>query len=535
MDTIINETKSLQCDDFKELEADELNAYEEAALTLVIKAITTKTIFLKSLQNILLKAWNPSKGMKIRHIQGNTFSVTFNHEWDRKRIMDSRPWSIMNSHLVVRDWPSNCAIDDVPFDYSPFWVRIFGLPPNQMTKNNAEKLDRELEKYERIPNFCFNCGRLGHVQRGCIFPPSPVQIERRNPFGPWLRAEFEGKCPKESEWNPNLLGKAADLKSHLEKASRRSSPQAPADDFFEVATSYSDKPKPHHLSSKHLTPDTPPNLSENPSPFFPNFKPLPSIAQLPNPLFSPLPLQAESEPYLAMTVGAPNKESQPILSGPKRKNHFPQAHNPKKTKIDQDPISPQGPTKKPDQISLYLGTSSNHQTTTKNAHLSRASRLRKIKHLARNNPPNNLKPPLPKPESLSPTSSNPLLSLTREQLPSKTRIFQLTKCLDIVQRSEPTVKCLEREKHIKLELDEQSRREESLWRQKSRILWQTEGDLNTRRKNSIDFLKDDNGKWLSNREEIGDFCVIEDQAWMIRWMQVERGFGVNYDVLNIRR
>ncbi|KAK2966972.1 hypothetical protein RJ640_009542 [Escallonia rubra] len=146
MDNIITQTRSLLCEDFIELEADNLNATMEAALTLVVKAITTKTIPLKPLQNILLKAWKPLKGMKVQHIQGNIFSVTFNHEWDRKRIMVSRPWSIMSSHLVVRDWSSDRAIEELSFDYSPFWIRIFGLPPNQMMKINAEKIGAKIGK-----------------------------------------------------------------------------------------------------------------------------------------------------------------------------------------------------------------------------------------------------------------------------------------------------------------------------------------------------------------------------------------------------
>ncbi|KAK2990333.1 hypothetical protein RJ640_003605 [Escallonia rubra] len=346
METIINQTKSLQCDDFIDLEEDELNASVEAALTLVIKAISTKTIFLKPLQNILLKAWNPSKGMKIRHIQGNIFSVSFNHEWDRKRIMDSRPWSIMNSHLVVREWPPNCAIEDVQFDYSPFWVRILGLPPNQMTKNNAVKIGSRIGKvldidftsdgqiswnnylrlqveinitqplhsgfhrsstatsnswinlrYERLPDFCFNCGRLGHVQRGCAFPPSPAQLESRNPFGPWLRANFDGICPSEAEWNPNLIGRAAAPNSQPEQAGRRRSIPIPTDELIEVATSPSDKPTFHLLSTKNLTPDSPSNPSDNPTPFFPHFKPLSSSSSTPNPLLSLLTPQAKPEPF----------------------------------------------------------------------------------------------------------------------------------------------------------------------------------------------------------------------------------------------
>ncbi|KAK2986148.1 hypothetical protein RJ640_026472 [Escallonia rubra] len=211
MDTIINQTKALMNEEFIELESDELNASEEAAMTLIVKAITTKTIYLKALQTILSKAWNPSKGMKIQQIHVNMFSISFKHEWDRKRILESRPWSIMGSHLVVRDWPTNLPIEDISFDSSPFWIRIFGLPPNQMTKNNSGKIGSKIgkvldidfttdgkiswNKYLRIQveinitqplHSGFHRSkevnskswmrlRLGHVQKGCSFQPLKAQ------------------------------------------------------------------------------------------------------------------------------------------------------------------------------------------------------------------------------------------------------------------------------------------------------------------------------------------------------------------------
>ncbi|KAK3024666.1 hypothetical protein RJ639_044282 [Escallonia herrerae] len=223
MDLIINQTKSLQCGEFIELEEDEFNASEEGALTLVIKAITNKTIYLKPLQNILLKVWNPSKGMKIQHIQGNTFSVSFNHEWDRKRIMDSRPWSIMSSHLVIRDWPTNCAIDDLSFDYSPFWIRILGLPPMHMTKKNAKKIGSSFGKVLEI-----DITADGKI--------SWTPDQKSTPFGPWMRAEFDGKCPFEAEWNPLMMGESAEQKTHLGNAAQYQSHMSSTVDASEKST-----------------------------------------------------------------------------------------------------------------------------------------------------------------------------------------------------------------------------------------------------------------------------------------------------------
>jgi len=64
-----------------------------------------------------------------------------------------------------------------------------------------------------------------------------------------------------------------------------------------------------------------------------------------------------------------------------------------------------------------------------------------------------------------------------------------------------------------MELQEWLQREETLWRQKSRTKWLIAADLSTkifhlttiirRHKNSIDFIKNQQGSWVSGREEIG--------------------------------
>lgn len=85
--------------------------------------------------------------------------------------------------------------------------------------------------------------------------------------------------------------------------------------------------------------------------------------------------------------------------------------------------------------------------------------------------------------------------------------------LSHVQALPPSLETEEKEAFIQFALQEQLAREELLWKQKSRVDWLTMPDLNTRlfhlstiirRRNSIDYLKAEDGRWLDNRQDIGD-------------------------------
>ncbi|KAK3009854.1 hypothetical protein RJ639_012839 [Escallonia herrerae] len=96
----------------------------------------------------------------------------------------------------------------------------------------------------------------------------------------------------------------------------------------------------------------------------------------------------------------------------------------------------------------------------------------------------------------------------------QTRLKNLSQKLNPIQQQEPTIENMEIEKYLTIEIDEQRKREESLWHQKFRVQLRTEGDLNTKflhlstlircRRNAIDFIKNSEGKWISSREEIRD-------------------------------
>jgi hypothetical protein len=89
--------------------------------------------------------------------------------------------------------------------------------------------------------------------------------------------------------------------------------------------------------------------------------------------------------------------------------------------------------------------------------------------------------------------------------------------LDQIQMSPPNPQSCLTESLVKKELDDLLLKEETLWRSKSRESWLKCRDLNTRfyhsstlirrRSNAVNFLKTNEGAWLSNRAEIGGSFV----------------------------
>ena len=54
-------------------------------------------------------------------------------------------------------------------------------------------------KYERLPSFCTNCGRLGHEARVC-----EAEVKHTKIFGPWLKAETKVMSPMFAAWEEKI-------------------------------------------------------------------------------------------------------------------------------------------------------------------------------------------------------------------------------------------------------------------------------------------------------------------------------------------
>ncbi|KAK4424823.1 Vinorine synthase [Sesamum alatum] len=132
--------------------------------------------------------------------------------------------------------------EDVSLDWSPFYVRVHGIPYSLRSTETARMIGTNLGEwedvtciedfiswpdslririnlnvmiplkralrlrlngggssivrftYERLPNFCYFCGKLGHIQRFCelTFADDFVDPGAYSPYGPWLRESLFG-------------------------------------------------------------------------------------------------------------------------------------------------------------------------------------------------------------------------------------------------------------------------------------------------------------------------------------------------------
>ena len=208
---------------------------------IVAKFFTKRRVNLGAVANTLKSAWRTDLSFEFRDLGENKAIVLFEDETDMIRVLTNGPWSFDKYLLAVHKLGEEEQIQDISFDMVSFWVQLHDIPARRMTKETGERIGRtlgEIEevdipetanllgkyirvrvkvdttqplcrgrlvkfggptpvwvscKYERLPIFCYWCGKLNHDEKDCgIWLRSRGTVQAHDQqYGAWLRAKPE--------------------------------------------------------------------------------------------------------------------------------------------------------------------------------------------------------------------------------------------------------------------------------------------------------------------------------------------------------
>lgn len=194
----------------------------------------------RAFKQSIVDALRLKRPVEVQVLGKNLFFFTFPTKRDMENILSSGPWNFDHNVVVLKRITGSEQPSEITLDSTSLWARIYDLPLRLRTDNMVARLGDmmgvfeeadtrdynrlgkfmrvkvsiDLKKpvrrgtvvrfqgndlkvffrYDRLPAFCFICGKLGHQMKECDNSESceeeglEEKDDRDLPFGPWLRA-----------------------------------------------------------------------------------------------------------------------------------------------------------------------------------------------------------------------------------------------------------------------------------------------------------------------------------------------------------
>jgi len=212
---------------------------EASIVRLAAKFLTKRVVNAKAVSRTFKPLWKLIGEMKIRDIGGNILLFEFDDALDLERVLELEPWTYDKSLVVFRHAVDVDSAPLLSFDSVTFWVQLHNVPEQCLTQATGEvvgntigalvqaadpeddgeggeflrirvmidikkplprccKLWSEGEhvgwallKFERLPNFCYWCGKVTHGENDCdVWLRGKGRLKKEEQqYGDWLHAD----------------------------------------------------------------------------------------------------------------------------------------------------------------------------------------------------------------------------------------------------------------------------------------------------------------------------------------------------------
>ncbi|KAL5768752.1 hypothetical protein ACOSQ2_015535 [Xanthoceras sorbifolium] len=162
------------------------------SLCLFGKIFANKEVNRIAFKGAIARIWRTVKDFEVESVGMNLFVFQFKCPWDRKRVLDGGPWNFDKNLIVLREASGVDRVSDIDFNLIPFWVQLHNLPLACMCKEvmigDPDEVCSVVLCYERLSNFCYFYGKIGHHVRECSDNTQGILDEESLRFGAWMRA-----------------------------------------------------------------------------------------------------------------------------------------------------------------------------------------------------------------------------------------------------------------------------------------------------------------------------------------------------------
>ncbi|TXG68181.1 hypothetical protein EZV62_003116 [Acer yangbiense] len=171
---------------------------EDVDRCIVGKVLSGKKVNREAFKGLIEQIWNPYGNVEVELVDDNIFTFHFANKEDMNRVWYRGPWhfakwlaeqigEVVEIPAESRECRGKFMRVKVRIDISKALRRWLKLKLNR-----SEEITMMNLKNERLPEFCFACGKIGHCIRECQDEEARAAAltGSQNKFGSWLKASI---------------------------------------------------------------------------------------------------------------------------------------------------------------------------------------------------------------------------------------------------------------------------------------------------------------------------------------------------------